>query len=328
MNWHGKRVLVTGAGGFIGSHLTHKLATLGAETRAMVHYRGNGSWGWLDEDKVRNDVEVVPGDVRDRETVKQAMQGIDIVFHLAALIAIPYSYQAPISYLRTNAEGTANVLQVAREEEVERFIHASTSEVYGTARYVPIDEEHPLQGQTPYSASKIAADKFAEAYYYSFGVPVTIARPFNVFGPRQSARAVIPAIITQALTQPEIRLGNIEPTRDFTYVEDTVDGYIRVGETPAAIGQTINIGCGQEISIGDLVTLILELLGSKDIPIVLDSDRVRMGNSEVDRLCADNQRAKDILGWSPKISFRDGLSLTIDWIKSNLDEFRAAYYAV
>lgn len=328
MNWQGKRVLVTGAGGFIGSHLTHKLATLGATTRAMVHYRGNGSWGWLDEDDVRNDIEVISGDVRDREIIKQAMQGTDIVFHLAALIAIPYSYQAPISYLQTNVEGTANVLQVAREEGVERFVHASTSEVYGTARYVPIDEDHPVQGQTPYSASKIAADKFVEAFYHSFGVPVTIARPFNVFGPRQSARAIIPAVITQALTQSEIKLGNLEPTRDFTYVEDTVDGYVRVGETPAAVGQTINIGSGQEISIGDLVKLILELLDMKDIPIVLDPDRVRLESSEVDRLCADNRRAQEILGWTPNTSLRDGLSLTIEWIKSNLNEFRAAYYAV
>lgn len=328
MNWNGKRVLVTGAGGFIGSHLTHKLTALGAQTRAFVHYRSNGSWGWLDEDEVRKDIEVIPGDVRDRETLKQAMQGTEIVFHLAALIAIPYSYRAPASYVQTNVEGTAHVLQVAREEDVERFVHASTSEVYGTARYVPIDEEHPLQGQTPYSASKIAADKFAEAFYCSFGVPVAIARPFNTFGPRQSARAIIPAILSQALTQSEIKLGNLEPSRDFTYVDDTVEGYIRIGESSAAVGQVINLGSGQEISIGNLVTLILELLGGKDIPVVHDDDRVRLGNSEVDRLCADNRKARDLLGWSPKISLREGLTLTIEWIRSNLDEFRAANYAI
>jgi dTDP-glucose 4,6-dehydratase len=256
------------------------------------------------------------------------MHGREIVFHLAALIAIPYSYQAPISYLHTNIEGTLNVLQVAREAGVERLVQTSTSEVYGTARYVPIDEDHPLQGQSPYSASKIAADKMAEAFHLSFGVPVATIRPFNTYGPRQSARAVIPTIITQALTQPALHLGNLEPTRDFNYVMDTVEGFIRAAECPDALGQVINIGSGREISIGSLATVILNLVGRTDIPITCGVERVRPDHSEVAQLCADNRKAHEVLGWYPQYTLEDGLAQTIEWIRNNLKRYRPGAYVI
>jgi NAD dependent epimerase/dehydratase len=328
MNWQGKRVLVTGAGGFIGSHLTEKLVTLGAETRALVHYRSDGSWGWLDRSEHKDEVEVAAGDIRDRETVVQAARGIHVIFHLAALIAIPYSYQAPLSYVRTNIEGSLNVLQTARDMDAELVVHTSSSEVYGTARYVPIDEGHPLQGQSPYSASKIGADKMAESFHQSFGLPVATIRPFNTYGPRQSERAVIPAIITQALTQPEVRLGNLEPTRDFNYVADTVEGFIQVASCPAAVGRVINIGTGQEISIGSLCTEILSQLGKSDLPVVSDAIRIRPEQSEVDRLCADNRLALDTLDWQPRHSLKQGISNTIEWIKDNLERSRPNTYAI
>lgn len=328
MNWQGKRVVVTGAGGFIGSHLTEALIALGADTRAMVHYRGDGSRGWLDHSQSRNEIETIAGDIRDRDSVAQAVQGRDVVFHLAALIAIPYSYASPLSYVRTNIEGTANVLQVAKQEGVERVVHTSTSEVYGTARYVPIDEEHPLQGQSPYSASKIAADKLAEAFHLSFGLPVATIRPFNTYGPRQSARAVIPTIITQALTEPEVHLGNLEPTRDFNYVDDMVEGFIRIAEHPDAVGQVINIGSGKEISIGNLASVILDLVGRKDVPIICDDKRLRPDGSEVERLCANNHKANETLGWYPRHTLEEGLTLTIEWIKNNLERYRVGAYAI
>ena len=249
-NWGQQTVLVTGAGGFIGSHLTERLVALGARTRALVHYNSAGAWGWLDDSPVKQYVEVFLGDVQDRDSLRAAVQGTDIVFHLAALIAIPYSYRAPISYVRTNVDGTLNVLQGSLDAGVKLVVNTSTSEVYGTARHIPINEEHPLQGQSPYSASKIGADKMAEAFHLSFGLPVATIRPFNTFGPRQSARAVIPTIVTQALTQPTVCLGNLAPTRDFSYVADTVEGFIRIAECPEAIGQVINVGSGLEISIG------------------------------------------------------------------------------
>jgi NAD dependent epimerase/dehydratase len=252
LNWNGKHVLVTGAGGFIGSHLTERLVELGANTRALVHYNALGAWGWLDQSPLCDDIQVLAGDVCDRDSVRQAMRGVEMVFHLAALIAIPYSYHAPASYVRTNVEGALNVLQAARELGVERVVHTSSSEVYGTARYVPIDEAHPLQGQSPYSASKIGADKLAEAFYVSFDLPVVTVRPFNTFGPRQSARAVIPTIITQCLTQEVVRLGNLTPTRDLNYVTNIVQGFLLAALSPAAVGQTINLGSGQEISIAPL----------------------------------------------------------------------------
>jgi NAD dependent epimerase/dehydratase len=327
MNWSDKRVLVTGAGGFIGSHLTERLVQLGAKTRAFVRYSSTGSWGWLDQSALKNDMEVMLGDIRDRDTVNDALAGVDIVFHLAALIAIPYSYHAPLSYVRTNVEGTLNVLQGAQHAGCECVVHTSTSEVYGTARTVPIDENHPLQGQSPYSATKIGADKIAESFYLSFGLPVVTVRPFNTFGPRQSARAVIPTIITQALTASEIRLGNLEPTRDLNFVADTVEGFIKAAETPKAIGEVINLGSGREISIRDLAGLILKLM-NRDLAITLEGARVRPENSEVDRLCADSRKGQSILGWSPKYSLEDGLAATIEWIRENSERYRTGIYVV
>jgi dTDP-glucose 4,6-dehydratase len=327
MNWSDKKVLVTGAGGFIGSHLTERLVELGAMTRAFVRYSSTGSWGWLDQSPLKNDIEVVLGDIRDQDTVTHALTGVDVVFHLAALIAIPYSYQAPLSYVRTNVEGTLNVLQAAQRVECEVVVHTSTSEVYGTARTVPIDENHPLQGQSPYSASKIGADKIAESFHLSFGLPVVTVRPFNTFGPRQSARAVIPTIVTQALNGSEIRLGNLEPTRDLNFVADTVEGFIKAAETPKAIGETINLGSGREISIRDLAALILKLM-NRDIPIALEGARVRPENSEVDRLCADGRKGQSILGWTPKYSLEDGLTATIEWIRENSERYRTGAYVV
>jgi NAD dependent epimerase/dehydratase len=325
LNWKGKRVLVTGAGGFIGSHLTERLVEVGATTRALVHYNALGTWGWLDQAPMRGEIEVVAGDICDRDSVRQAMQGVEIVFHLAALIAIPYSYHAPASYVRTNVEGTLNVLQTARELGVERVVHTSTSEVYGTARYVPIDEAHPLQGQSPYSASKIGADKLAEAFHLSFNVPVVTVRPFNTFGPRQSARAVIPAIITQCLAGETVRLGNLHPTRDLNYVANTVEGFLLAASSAGAIGQTINLGSGQEISIGDLAQLIAGLI-SRPIHIEGDSERMRPDRSEVERLVADNTLARTLLGWEPKVGLEDGLRRTIEWMQHHLGRYRPGVY--
>jgi dTDP-glucose 4,6-dehydratase len=327
MNWSDKKVLVTGAGGFIGSHLTERLVELGAKTRAFVRYNSSGSWGWLDQSPLKNDFEVVLGDIRDQDTVTEASNGVDIVFHLAALIAIPYSYQAPRSYVHTNVEGTLNVLQAARQAGSERVVHTSTSEVYGTARTVPIDEHHPLQGQSPYSASKIGADKIAESFHLSFGLPVVTVRPFNTFGPRQSARAVIPTIITQALNGSEIRLGNLEPTRDLNFIADTVSGFIKAAEAPKAIGETINLGTGREISIRDLAALILKLM-NRDIPVAVEEVRLRPENSEVDRLCADTRKGQSILGWTPKYSLEEGLSTTIEWIRENSERYRTGIYVI
>ncbi len=327
MNWHGKRVLVTGAGGFIASHLVERLVELGAEVRALVHYNALGTWGWLDQSPVREAVHVVAGDVTDRDSVRQAMQENEIVFHLAALIAIPYSYQAPASYVRTNIEGTLNVMQSARDVGAECVVHTSTSEVYGTARYAPIDEAHSLQGQSPYAASKIGADKMAEAFHLSFGVPVVTVRPFNTFGPRQSARAVIPSVITQLLAGQVVRLGNITPTRDMNFVSNTVDGFVLAASTPMAIGQTINLGSGREISIGDLVQLIARLM---DKPMRIENEEVRMrpAGSEVERLLADNQLARELLGWEPLVNLEDGLQHTIEWIQQHPERYHPNVYVV
>jgi NAD dependent epimerase/dehydratase len=327
VNWQGKRVLVTGAGGFIGSHLTERLVELGATTRALVHYNASGTWGWLDQSAAREHVEVVAGDVSDRDSVRQAMRGVEIVFHLAALIAIPYSYQAPVSYVRTNVEGTLNVLQAARELDVTRVVHTSTSEAYGTARYAPIDEAHPLQGQSPYSASKIGADKMAEAFHLSFNLPVVTVRPFNTFGPRQSARAVIPTIITQCLIGETVRLGNLRPTRDLNFVSNTVDGFIAAASAPGAIGLTINLGSGREISIGDLAQLIARLIG-QPITIESDTERMRPDGSEVERLLADSRLAHSVLGWTPAVTLEDGLQRTIDWVQRHLERYRPGVYVI
>ena len=327
VTWSGRRVLVTGAGGFIGSHLAERLVALGAEVRALVHYRGNGSWGWLDESPVRGDMEVVAGDVCDRDSVGTAMRGADVVYHLAALIAIPYSYHAPLSYVRTNVEGTLNVLQLARELGVARVVHTSTSEVYGTPRYVPIDEDHPVQGQSPYAATKIGADKLAEAFSRSHGLPVVIVRPFNTFGPRQSARAIIPTIITQCLTGASVRLGNLHPTRDFNYVADTVEGFVMAATPAEALGRTINVGSGTEISMQDLATTIAGLV-DRSITIERDEARVRPADSEVDRLCADNRLARRLLGWQPRIPLEDGLRRTVAWVREHRETYRAGAYVL
>jgi dTDP-glucose 4,6-dehydratase len=326
-NWKGRKVLVTGAGGFIGSHLAERLAVLGADVRAFVRYTSTGRWGWLDQSPVKADLEVVLGDIRDFFSVREAMQGREIVFHLAALIGIPYSYHAPQSYLHTNIEGTLNVLQGARELETERVICTSTSEVYGTAQYVPIDENHPLQGQSPYSASKIAADKLAESYFRSFETPVAVVRPFNTYGPRQSARAVIPTIITQALSGTEVRLGSLTPTRDFNFVADIVEGFVAAAGSREAVGQVINLGTGIEISVQKLASILGDLLGKK-LSLVAEEQRIRPDNSEVERLCADATKARTLLGWKPQINLQEGLRQTIAWIEPNLKRYRVNEYSV
>ncbi len=327
MTWVGQRVLVTGAGGFIGSHLVERLVTLGAEVRAFVHYSALGGWGWLEASPVKGQLEVVAGDLTDRDSVLNASKGVQYIFHLGALIAIPYSYRAPQSYVRTNVEGTLNVLSAAREVGVTRMVHTSTSEVYGSAQTIPMSEAHPLVGQSPYSASKIAADKMVEAFHRSFGVPVATLRPFNTFGPRQSARAVVPTLIMQALARPEIRLGNLSTTRDLNFVADTVEGFIRMAEVPEAVGKTIQVGSGSEISIGALAQAILDIVG-KRVPVVSTEERLRPGASEVERLCADNQLARSVLGWSPGHSLVEGLRITVAWMEKNLERYRTDAYVV
>ncbi|MEO8389143.1 NAD-dependent 4,6-dehydratase LegB [Polaromonas sp.] len=309
------KVLVTGADGFIGSHLVESLVKAGYSVRALCQYNSFSSWGWLDESPCRKDIEVVLGDVRDPAQMRLVSKGIDTVFHLAALIAIPYSYQAPSSYVDTNVQGTLNVLQAALDTGVRRVIHTSTSEVYGTARFVPISEEHPLQAQSPYSATKIAADALAFSYFSSFDLPVTIARPFNTYGPRQSARAVIPTVISQLLAgKTRLKLGSITPTRDFNFVLDTCAGFLALAGCEAAVGQTVNIGSGGEISIGDTVKLIADILGV-NVEIECDEQRLRPAGSEVERLCCDNSRIKALTGHQPAYDLEAGLRATIDWLK-------------
>ncbi|MEK6777820.1 MAG: NAD-dependent 4,6-dehydratase LegB, partial [bacterium] len=326
MDIKGKKILVTGSDGFIGSHLNEELVRRGGNVRAFVLYNSFNSWGWLDHTStdIKNSLDVFAGDIRDPFGVKKAMEGCDVVFHLAALIAIPYSYHSPHAYVDTNVKGTLNVVQAARELGVDKVIHASTSEVYGTARFVPITEDHPLQGQSPYSASKIGADQIAMSYYKSFNTPVAIIRPFNTYGPRQSARAVIPTVISQiANGKKEIQLGSLHPTRDFNYIEDTVRGFISIAESDATIGEVINIGSNFEISIGDTVNLIAQIMGV-DIEIQTDEQRLRPDNSEVERLWADNSKAKRLAGWQPEFSglegFKRGLERTVQWFteKDNL----------
>jgi dTDP-glucose 4,6-dehydratase len=324
VNWQGKTVLVTGAGGFIGSHLTEALAAAGARVRAFVHYDALGGAGWLRGSPRERDLEVVAGDITDTESVAAAVRGVDVVFHLAALIAIPYSYRAPRSYVHTNVIGTLNVLTAARDLGVGRVVHTSTSEVYGTARYAPIDETHPLQAQSPYSASKIGADKLAESFHLSFNVPVVTVRPFNTFGPRQSRRAVLPTIIAQCLQGNTVRLGSLTPTRDLNYVENTVAGFIAAGAAPDVAGRTLNLGSGREISIGDLARLVARLL-DKDVTLECDAQRVRPEGSEVERLLADNTLARTLLGWTPRVSLEDGLRRTIAWFRDHAASRPADY---
>lgn len=323
------KVLVTGAGGFIGSHLVERLVQMGLEVRAFVRYTSRPQAGFLDisSREVRSAIEFVRGDLRDSHAVREAVRGMDLVFHLGALIGIPYSYVHPRETIETNVTGTLNVLMAARETSITRVVHTSSSEVYGTARYVPIDEEHPLQGQSPYAASKIGADKIAESFYLSYGLPVVTLRPFNTYGPRQSARAVIPTIITQGLVGEEIALGNLSPRRDLTYVSDTVEGFVKAAASQGAEGQTINLGTSSETSIGDLVKKIGQLMG-KTLHVRIDAVRQRPSDSEVERLLSDNSRAIKILGWQPKVSLEQGLQQTIHWVAEHLDSYRIGGYEI
>ncbi len=321
MNWTGKRVLVTGSGGFIGSHLAERLVEKGARVRAFVHYNALGKEGWLDLLPVRKELEVVAGDICDYDYLFEAMREIDIVFHLAALIDVPHSYKTPRAYVRTNIEGSLNVLQAARERNIERLIHTSSSEIYGTARYVPMNESHPVQAQSPYAATKVAADQLAESFHRSYGVPVTIVRPFNTFGPRQSIRAVVPAIITQCIEGNVIRLGNVHPSRDLTYVTDTVEGFVLAASSPDAIGKTLNLGTGKGILIKELAHLIIQLM-DRSVEIEIDQNRVRPSESEVTQLLSDNTFAQDLLGWKPQVGLEEGLKTTIEWIKQNSEKYR------
>lgn len=331
-----KKILVTGADGFIGSHLVEELMRRGHDVRAFVLYNSFNSWGWLDyaAPEIKRNLEIFAGDVRDAYGVKAAMQGCDVVLHLAALIAIPYSYHSPGTYVETNVMGSLHIVQAARELGIEKVVHTSTSEVYGTALHVPIDEDHPLQGQSPYSASKIGADQIALSFYRSFGTPVAVIRPFNTYGPRQSARAVIPTVITQILSgKKQIKLGALSPTRDFNYIDDTVRGFIAVAESDAAIGEVINVGSGFEVSIGDVASLIGELLAA-DVEIITEKQRLRPERSEVDRLLADNSKARRLIGWVPEYAelegFRRGIRKTIDWFSNpeNIRTYKSDIYNI
>lgn len=323
----GRKVLVTGAGGFIGSHVIERLVQLGAHARAFVRYTSHGGAGWLDRSPVRGEIEVVRGDLADRDSVDAAAEGCDVALHLGALIAIPYSYQAPESYVRTNVVGTLNVLQAARRHGLSRIVHVSTSEVYGTAQVAPMTEAHPLVGQSPYSASKIGADKLAESFHLSFQTPVVTLRPFNTFGPRQSARAVIPALITQALAGRTVRLGDLRPTRDFVFVADTVEGFVRAATAPGVEGRTIHLGTGVETSIAELIDKVRAVTGS-DFEVVEEAQRLRPSGSEVMRLIADAANARDQLGWSPSVSLEEGLRRTVAFIREHADLYRPEEYAV
>lgn len=326
----GKKVLVTGSEGFIGSHLTERLVELGADVTALVQYNSFNNWGWIDtfDKKIKDSIKVVTGDIREYDGMKRIIKGQDVVFHLAALIAIPYSYLSPMAYVRTNVEGTTNVLEACREYDVQKIVHTSTSETYGSALYIPIDEKHPMQGQSPYSASKIGADKMAESFYKSFNMPISTIRPFNTYGPRQSARAVIPTIISQILAgKTEIKLGSLNPTRDFNYVKDTVEAFVKTAESEMTIGEVVNVGSNYEISIGDTVEKIIKIIG-EEVIINCDEDRIRPENSEVNRLWADNSKIKKITGWMPQYSIDDGLKETVEWIKDNMQYYKTDIYNV
>lgn len=325
----GKRVLVTGAGGFIGSHLVERLVLDGADVRAFVHYNSRGEWGHLESatGDVREAIEVVAGEVQDSFSVARAVTGCEVVFHLAALIGIPYSYKAPKSYVDTNLLGTLNVLEAARAAGVARVVHTSTSETYGTALYTPIDEDHPLQAQSPYSASKIAADKLAESYVRSFAMPITTVRPFNTFGPRQSLRAIIPTIMAQALAGGEVRVGSVTPVRDFTFVEDTARAFAAVASIPDTAGETLNVGSGRGIAIGALAELILELVDC-EAQIVIDTERVRPETSEVLELLCDSARLRSLTGWAPSVGLREGLEQTLEWMRVQRPHPRTSLYAL
>ncbi len=319
----GTKVLVTGAGGFIGSHLVETLLEKGATVRAFVKYNSRSDWGMLADlpAESQKSIEAIFGDIRDPFLVRKAVKGCDYVFHLAALIGIPYSYVAPNDYVMVNVQGTVNVLQACMDEQISRLVHTSTSETYGTSIYVPIDEKHPLQGQSPYSASKIGADKMVESYYNSFELPVVTVRPFNTFGPRQSSRAFIPTAITQAMTLEKINMGSLEPVRDMTFVKDVAEGFIKVVLCDKTIGQVVNLGTGRGESVGTIVKMILHLVGKENMPIEQDSARVRPAKSEVMRLISDNTKARELCGWEPQFTLEDGLAETIEWIKKNLHNY-------
>ncbi|MCC7557179.1 MAG: GDP-mannose 4,6-dehydratase, partial [Methanobacteriaceae archaeon] len=309
------------------SHLSEALIDLNVDLKAFVRYNSRNDWGMLEylpRDKA-NSLEVITGDLRDYDAIRDAVKDVDVIFHLASLISIPYSYVHPRENVETNVMGTFNVLMAARDYQIEKIVHTSTSETYGTARYVPIDEEHPLQGQSPYSASKIGADKIAESFHLSYELPVATIRPFNTFGPRQSSRAVIPTIISQALTKDEIQLGSLHPTRDYTYVKDLAQGFIKVGKSPKSVGEVINIGSNFEISIGDLAKKIITLIG-RDVTIQTDQSRIRPSGSEVERLWCDNSKAKRLLNWEPSMSLDEGLQETINWIRENVDLHKTDIY--
>lgn len=327
-----KKVLVTGADGFIGSHLTEMLLENGCDVRAFAYYNSFNSWGWLDSipKKKLKEIDVFTGDIRDPNGVREAMKGIDEVFHLAALIAIPFSYHSPDSYVDTNIKGTLNVLQAARDLNTSRIIITSTSEVYGTAQYVPIDEKHPYQGQSPYSATKIGADRLAESFYKSFNMPISIVRPFNTYGPRQSARAVIPTIITQLLSgQEEIKLGALSPTRDFNYVKDTANGFIEIAKSNKTIGEEINIATEREISIGDLANELIKQI-NPNAQIICDDERIRPDKSEVNRLLGSNKKIKQLTNWNPNYTFEEGIKETIEWfkVKENIAGYKSNIYNI
>lgn len=328
-DFNGKRALVTGAGGFIGSHLTEMLVREGARVRAFVHYNARNDWGNLElaPPDVLEQVEVISGDLRDPFGVRRAVTGSDVVFHLGALIGIPYSYVSPNDYVETNVSGTLNVLEAVRSEQVSRMVHTSTSETYGTARYTPMDEAHPLQGQSPYSASKIGADKMAESYHLSFNLPVATLRPFNTYGPRQSLRAVIPTLASQAIAGDTVRLGSLDPVRDFTFVADTCRAFMAVAASDAAIGHVLNAGNGKGITIGDLAKLVLELAGSS-AALESEEQRVRPENSEVRELVCDNTRLRELTGWSPQVELRDGLSQVIEWVRGHIERLKPELYNV
>ena len=322
------KILVTGAGGFIGSHLTEYLVEQGHKVKAFVHYNSRNFWGWLEKSKYIDDIEIYSGDIRDYDSVYQSMKGIDYVFHLAALIGIPYSYYSPLAYIKTNIEGTYNILQAARELETKRIIHTSTSEVYGTAQHIPINENHPINPQSPYAATKASADNLAKTFYLSFSLPVTIVRPFNTFGPRQSARAVIPTIISQALnSNKDIKLGNLKSSRDFNYVLNTVEGMYKLGLHPNTLGEVINIGTAKDISILNLANLISKLT-KVDLKVRVDSKRIRPEKSEIQRLVCDYSKAQNLTGWKPHYTLEEGLEKTIDWFRENLNIYKDRMYNV
>ena len=329
MDWKNKTVLITGAEGFIGSHLTERLLSVEARVKAFVMYNSFNKWGWIDTfpSQEVSKLDIICGDIREIDRVKTALKDVDIVFHLAALIAIPYSYVSPSSFVKTNIEGTLNLLQCALESKVEKIIHTSTSEVYGTAQYVPIDERHPLQGQSPYAASKIGADMLAESFYRSFNLPLVTVRPFNTYGPRQSSRAIIPTMIVQLLTGDTLKLGSLHPVRDFTFVSDTVEGFIKAAEAENIMGEVINLGSSQGISIGNLAEKLITMVG-RSVSLEYEEERARPAKSEVNKLISNNRKAKDLMGWQPKVTIDEGLERTLHWFRENLKEYKSDLYTI